>query len=115
MLVVSSADYSTCNTSNPISRFAGGDAVYEFHRSGLFYFISGIPGHCRSGQRLIVRVIHPSAPDLAPSPAPAPATDEESHADSGQAPGVRSAATLSVVSFFVTAFAALLLVFYLFM
>ncbi|KAK6154477.1 hypothetical protein DH2020_008725 [Rehmannia glutinosa] len=62
VLVVNSADYLNCNTSNPISKFEDGNTVFQFDRSGLFYFISGQPGHCRSGQRLIIRVMHPSKP-----------------------------------------------------
>lgn len=76
VLVVNSSDYKSCNTSNPISKFNDGDTVFEFDRSGFFYFISGKHGHCKSGQRLIIRVMHPSeieneAPESAPATAPA--------------------------------------------
>ncbi|KAH6775829.1 hypothetical protein C2S52_013390 [Perilla frutescens var. hirtella] len=111
VLVVSAADYETCNTSNPIAKFEDEKTVYEFDRPGLFYFISGQPGHCKSGQRLIVRVMHPSqvsAPELAPSPAPAPAEDSGGDSDdSGFLPKVSSGFPDSVVSYFVTAFAGL--------
>ncbi|XP_073309367.1 early nodulin-like protein 21 [Primulina huaijiensis] len=76
VLVVSSADYLNCNTANPISKFEDGSSVFQFDRSGFYYFMSGKPGHCISGQRLIVRVMHPSeigVPSSAPAPAPAPA------------------------------------------
>ncbi|KZV57544.1 mavicyanin-like [Dorcoceras hygrometricum] len=71
VLVVSSADYLNCNTASPVSKFEDGDSVFRFDRSGFFYFISGQPGHCKSGQRLIIRVMHPSEIG-SPSPAPCP-------------------------------------------
>ncbi|KAL7088100.1 hypothetical protein ACP275_13G108400 [Erythranthe tilingii] len=78
VLVVSSADYLNCNTSNPIAKYEDGKTVFTFDRPGFFYFISGQSNHCQSGQRLIVRVMHPSeveAPELAPSPAAAGGRD----------------------------------------
>lgn len=122
VLVVSPVDYITCNTSNPISRFEDGNTVFEFDRSGFFYFISGQPGHCRSGQRLIVRVMHPShaeapvpalvmSPELAPSPAMAPGGYGGVSGESG----VSSAVKLSVVSSVVTVLAGLVIVVVLFL
>ncbi|KAL6543082.1 hypothetical protein OROHE_010602 [Orobanche hederae] len=119
VLVVNSADYSTCNTSNPISKFEDGNTVFKFDRSGLFYFISGHPGHCKLGQRLIVRVMHPSnigAPVLAPSPAPGP-SGESGDGDSGDGrlPGATSAGNLSVVSYSALLGVIIVMVYYLFM
>ncbi|KAG6423877.1 hypothetical protein SASPL_114282 [Salvia splendens] len=74
---------------------------------GFFYFISGQPGHCKLGQRLIVRVMHPLQPDLPPASAP-------SGGDSGW-PEFSSTAKLSVVSYFVAAFVALAVTFWLFL
>lgn len=124
--MVSPVDYITCNTSNPISRFEDGNTVFEFDRSGFFYFISGQPGHCRSGQRLIVRVMHPShaeapvpalvmSPEPAPSPAMAPGGyGGDSGGVSGES-GVSSAVKLSVVSSVVTVLAGLVILVVLFL
>ncbi|EPS62797.1 hypothetical protein M569_11993, partial [Genlisea aurea] len=68
VLEVDSGDYKTCNASNPIGKFDGGDTIFEFDRSGSFYFISGQSGHCEAGQKLIVRVMHT---EIAPSPSEA--------------------------------------------
>ncbi|KAG5546722.1 hypothetical protein RHGRI_018784 [Rhododendron griersonianum] len=57
VLVVSKEDYENCITSNPISKFADGNTVFAFDHFGFFYFISGQTGHCKSGQRLIIRVM----------------------------------------------------------
>ncbi|KAL3614702.1 hypothetical protein CASFOL_041459 [Castilleja foliolosa] len=119
VLVVSSADYLNCNTSNPLSKFEDGKSVFQFDRSGPFYFISGQPGHCKLGQRLIIRVLHPvkvEAPVLAPSLAPAPAPGGESGGDSGQwrAPAKSSTGKLYVVSYFMTAVVGFFVIVYLF-
>lgn len=63
--------YQNCTTLNPISKYNDGKTVFKFNRSGFFYFISGEPGHCEAGQKLIVRVMHHSEyqpPVSAPSP-----------------------------------------------
>ncbi|KAG8386016.1 hypothetical protein BUALT_Bualt03G0105200 [Buddleja alternifolia] len=115
VLVVNSADYLECNAANPISKFEDGNTVFQFDRSGFFYFISGQPGHCKSGQRLIVRVMHPSEVEV-PAPAPSPVAGGGSGGDSGSnwgPPGVNSTSKLSVVSYFLTAFAGFLVIFYL--
>ncbi|KAL0399117.1 UNVERIFIED_CONTAM: Early nodulin-like protein 1 [Sesamum radiatum] len=113
VLLVSSDDYLTCNTLNPISKFDDGSTVFQFDRSGLFYFISGQPGHCRSGQRLVIRVMHPSemeAPELAPSPS----SGGGSGGDVGM-PADNSTAKRSGISYFVTALAGVSVILYLFM
>ncbi|KAI3466415.1 hypothetical protein Pfo_023078 [Paulownia fortunei] len=120
VLVVNSADYLNCNTSHPISKFEDGSTVFQFDRPGFFYFISGQPGHCKSGQRLIIRVMHPSeveAPELAPSPAAGGGSGGDSGGNSGDwgPPGVNSTTKLSVVSHFMTALAGLFVILYLFM
>ncbi|KAL2473118.1 mavicyanin-like [Forsythia ovata] len=124
VLVVNSADYLNCNTSNPISKFDDGNTVFRFDRSGFFYFISGQSGHCKSGQRLIVRVMHPSeveSPVSSPSPVPSPAEAERSGGDGGWdsddwgPPGISSTTRLTVASYFMTALAGILVILYLFM
>ncbi|KAL8462232.1 hypothetical protein ACS0TY_032512 [Phlomoides rotata] len=107
VLVVTAADYLNCNTSNPISKFEDGDTIFQFDAPGFFYFISGLPDHCESGQKLIIRVMHPSAAE-----APAPLAG---HGDWPGPAAVNSTTKFSVVSYFVTALAGLFVVFYMFM
>ncbi|KAL7103339.1 hypothetical protein ACP275_08G173500 [Erythranthe tilingii] len=113
VLVVSPVGYLTCNTTNPISRFDDGDTVFQFDRPGFFYFISGEPGHCKSGQRLIVRVMHPSqAPEVSPSPAPSPSGGSGRDGGGGSgSPGVSAAVKVTVVSCFVAAVVGLFVVY----
>ncbi|KAL3851130.1 hypothetical protein ACJIZ3_013012 [Penstemon smallii] len=114
VLEVTSADYLKCNTANPISKYEDGNStVFQFHRPGFFYFISGEPDHCNSGQRLIVRVMHPSeqveAPVLAPSGGPSGGWEW------GAPPTVNSTTKLEVVSYFLTTLAGLFIILYMFM
>ncbi|KAG0466766.1 hypothetical protein HPP92_018346 [Vanilla planifolia] len=73
VLLVDREDYSSCNTANPVRQFTDGNTTFRFDRYGFFYFISGEPGHCLGGEKLIVRVmVHPEMGGTAPSPAPMP-------------------------------------------
>ncbi|KAJ4974227.1 hypothetical protein NE237_007401 [Protea cynaroides] len=71
VLEVNYNNYKNCNVSDPISKFNDGNTVYRFGRYGFFYFISGEPGHCKSGQKMVIRVmvqpgIEPSGSALSP-------------------------------------------------
>jgi hypothetical protein len=70
VLVVNHDDYKQCSTDAPLSRFTDGDTKFTFDRFGLFYFVSGAPGHCEAGQRMIARVMAPSSLTGAPAAAP---------------------------------------------
>ncbi|CBI36092.3 unnamed protein product, partial [Vitis vinifera] len=61
VLVVDKWDFYHCNSSSPISSFKNGKSVIKLERPGSFYFISGDPEHCKSGQRLVISVmaLHP--------------------------------------------------------
>ncbi|GAV77557.1 Cu_bind_like domain-containing protein, partial [Cephalotus follicularis] len=84
VLVVDKFDYYHCNTSEPITAFNDGKTVIKLDRPGSFYFISGVPDHCKNGQRLFIDVmgLHPDPqsppwaafpPFIAPAPAPSSA------------------------------------------
>ncbi|TVU22626.1 hypothetical protein EJB05_32339, partial [Eragrostis curvula] len=72
VLVVDREAFDACNTTDPVAVFTDGATAFRLHRPGFFCFISGEPGHCEDGQRLVVRVMVHSA---APAPAPGPAVD----------------------------------------
>ncbi|XP_030466218.1 early nodulin-like protein 14 [Syzygium oleosum] len=81
VLQVTRADYLSCSASSPVAQYVnkGGEAKVELERSGPYYFISGAPGHCEKGQKLIVLVLSPRnayARVSSPAPAPAPAEHE---------------------------------------
>ena len=56
VLLVSHDDYKQCSTETPVRRFTGGDTKFTLDGLGPFYFVSGVPGHCEKGQRMIARV-----------------------------------------------------------
>ncbi|XP_065866535.1 early nodulin-like protein 7 [Euphorbia lathyris] len=74
--------YYHCNTSSSIVYFNNGRSTINLEKSGMFFFISGAPNHCKNGQRLIVDVMslhhqrsnsppsiaNPPQSNLAPSP-----------------------------------------------
>ncbi|KAK8933337.1 Early nodulin-like protein 1 [Platanthera zijinensis] len=75
VLLVTKEAYNTCNTSNPTINLSDGNSVFVLDQSGPSYFISGAPGHCAQGQKLVVVVmaVRNNPPSSPPSPAPAPA------------------------------------------
>uniref|UniRef100_A0A803MLS0 Phytocyanin domain-containing protein n=2 Tax=Chenopodium quinoa TaxID=63459 RepID=A0A803MLS0_CHEQI len=81
-----------CNKSNATATYTDGNTVIKLERPGYIYFISGNEDHCRKGQRLIVDVISPHSPPVAPPPgshgqppeSPAPAA--ESPAPTAESP-----------------------------
>ncbi|XP_044955703.1 early nodulin-like protein 1 [Hordeum vulgare subsp. vulgare] len=70
VLLVNHDDYKMCSTVTPVTRFADGDTKFKFDRTGFFYFVSGVPGHCEAGQRMMVRVVGHSSLAAAPAKPP---------------------------------------------
>nr|CAB3450385.1 unnamed protein product [Digitaria exilis] len=72
VLVVDRPAFDACNTTEPLAAFTDGATTVRLDRPGFFCFISGEPGHCEEGQRLVVRVmVHPATLAAAPGPGPA--------------------------------------------
>ncbi|KAK1664209.1 hypothetical protein QYE76_052368 [Lolium multiflorum] len=53
VLLVDREDFDACNATEPIARSDDGSTTFPLDRPGFFCFISGHPGHCEEGQRLI--------------------------------------------------------------
>ncbi|CAO2835757.1 unnamed protein product [Amaranthus hypochondriacus] len=124
VLLVGKDDYMNCNVKNPLLKFDDGNTIYEFDHSGFVYFISGNPGHCELGQKMIIRVMvqsavhHPTVSAPAPSvegPIGAPDGGNGLNTDSWAPPAVNSTDMLSVTSCFITLFMGVVMVLYLFM
>ncbi|XP_016436405.2 early nodulin-like protein 5 [Nicotiana tabacum] len=57
VLVVTEAEYEKCKSAHPIFFSNNGTSIYKLDRPGLFYFISGVSGHCDKGMKMIVKVL----------------------------------------------------------
>ncbi|KAL3837757.1 hypothetical protein ACJIZ3_022348 [Penstemon smallii] len=63
VLVVTEEEYERCRSAHPMFFSNNGDTVYTLDRPGLFYFISGVAGHCERGLKMIVKVLdQPESP-----------------------------------------------------
>lgn len=98
VMVVMVDDYDKCKSSNPISYFNNGDTVFSLDRSGFFYFISGVSGHCRRGLKMVVKVLEPHNHPTPPSSASLNSTS-----------GTSSTMPTSLVAMFVAVLGFLLL------
>ncbi|XVF08829.1 hypothetical protein REPUB_Repub07fG0037300 [Reevesia pubescens] len=62
VLVVTEDEYDKCQPSHPQFFSNNGDTVFTLDRPGLFYFISGVTGHCQKGQKMIIKVLEAASP-----------------------------------------------------
>ncbi|KAK4349986.1 hypothetical protein RND71_029299 [Anisodus tanguticus] len=62
VMAVTREEYEKCKSVHPIFFSNNGKSVYKLDRPGLFYFISGVSGHCNRGQKMIVKVLEPASP-----------------------------------------------------
>lgn len=94
VMEVTKEEYKKCRSSHPFYYSNDGDTVVKLERPGLFYFISGVGGHCERGLKMIVKVLdlHQTHNQTAP---PSP-----SNPDHGDDDAPRSAA-VSTASHFV--------------
>ncbi|KAL4278081.1 hypothetical protein GQ457_03G045740 [Hibiscus cannabinus] len=67
---VTEAAYDTCNGTNPIATHSSGPVSITLNRTGEFYFICSVPGHCTGGQKLSVDVRN--GPRTSPTPGSSP-------------------------------------------
>jgi hypothetical protein len=99
VLLVDRPSFDACNATEPLAAFADGATTVRLDRPGFFCFISGEPGHCEQGQRLVVRVmVHPA---LAAAPGPdgasAPGTSAQPGHGGGR-PGASSSGAVAQVA-----------------
>ncbi|KAJ4972780.1 hypothetical protein NE237_005954 [Protea cynaroides] len=64
VLVVSDDEYEKCHSTHPIFFSNNGNTTYMLDNPSLFYFISGVSGHCAKGQKMIIKVLEP--PNISP-------------------------------------------------
>ncbi|KAF3444525.1 hypothetical protein FNV43_RR14217 [Rhamnella rubrinervis] len=59
VMEVTEEDYKKCNSTHPTFFSNTGNTVFRFDHPGLFYFVSGVSGHCDKGQKMIIKVMSP--------------------------------------------------------
>lgn len=93
VMLVREDEYDKCHSAHPLSYSNNGNTDIKLDRPGLFYFMSGVQGHCERGQKMIIKVLEPATP-------PQPSTDSSSQKKNG-APAMISSSTvmLCIVSF----------------
>ncbi|KAK7330217.1 hypothetical protein VNO77_24404 [Canavalia gladiata] len=91
VMVVSEEEYEKCDSSRPLFFSNNGDTVFKFDRPGLFYFISGVSGHCDRGQKMIIKVMDIEA-------ASSPQSENENAQKSPSKGGVAEMTPISVKS-----------------
>ncbi|XP_050377501.1 mavicyanin-like [Argentina anserina] len=66
VMVVTEEEYDKCSSTRPIF-FSKESTEYKLDRPGLFYFMSGVSGHCQRGQKMIIKVLEPASPPQPPA------------------------------------------------
>ncbi|XP_028753739.1 mavicyanin-like [Neltuma alba] len=107
VIEVNEEDYNKCKASRPLFFSNNGDTVFTFDRPGLFFFISGVSGHCDRGQKIVVKVLDVQAH----SPPPqnqnqnddqnSPHTEAASSSSHSAGPFAKTTSALLVVSSFI--------------
>ncbi|KAL9251538.1 Early nodulin-like protein [Drosera capensis] len=52
VIQVTAQSYNSCDLKDPILNMNDGNSLFNLTSKGVFYFISGQPGHCEKGQKL---------------------------------------------------------------
>ncbi|XP_043693767.1 mavicyanin-like [Telopea speciosissima] len=67
VMQVTHSDFQACNVSSPMLTYATGNDSVVIKKTGHYYFLCGVPGHCQLGQKVDIRVPKSSVA-TAPSP-----------------------------------------------
>ncbi|XP_042510284.1 mavicyanin-like [Macadamia integrifolia] len=67
VMQVTHQEFKACNVSSPMLTLATGNDSLVVKRTGHYYFLCGVPGHCLIGQKVDIRVPK-SSEGVAPSP-----------------------------------------------
>ncbi|CAN6807255.1 unnamed protein product [Brassica oleracea] len=61
VMEVSFKDYELCNPNSALATYHSEYEPVKLNRTGHYYFICGVPGHCECGQKLEVLVTAPAS------------------------------------------------------
>ncbi|XP_010484775.1 PREDICTED: mavicyanin-like [Camelina sativa] len=80
-------DFEMCESSKPLMKYTSGSDSISLTKPGLKQFICGVPGHCKSGQKLQIHVLPTSlGPVTAPVPRPVRSPSSSSSPSPANAP-----------------------------
>ncbi|KAK2663561.1 hypothetical protein Ddye_002135 [Dipteronia dyeriana] len=94
VIVVTEDEYKKCRSSHPIFFSNNGDTVFTLEQPGLFYFISGVGGHCERGMKMIIKVLEPESPPQSQNQSSSPTDNNKNGAGY-----IRAAAIASPITF----------------
>nr|XP_043629694.1 mavicyanin-like [Erigeron canadensis] len=57
VIQVTKESYNACNLKDPILFMNNGNSLFNITSPGVFYFTSGVSGHCGKGQKLQISVL----------------------------------------------------------
>ncbi|PIA56197.1 hypothetical protein AQUCO_00700507v1 [Aquilegia coerulea] len=81
VLAVTEQEYDKCRSAHPVFFSNNGDTEFKLDRPGLYYFISGVTGHCERGLKMVIKVLDPenlSPPAVQPN-STAPTASSKPH------------------------------------
>ncbi|CAI9774028.1 unnamed protein product [Fraxinus pennsylvanica] len=67
VLEVTEEEYEKCRSTHPMFFSNNGNSTYTLDHPGLYYFMSGVSGHCERGLKMIIKVLEPESPQVANS------------------------------------------------
>ncbi|KAL1190649.1 Mavicyanin [Cardamine amara subsp. amara] len=70
VMEVNFQDFESCNPSSALATYQSEYEPVNLNRTGHYYFICGVPGHCESGQKLDVLVLPASLRKTSPTTQP---------------------------------------------
>lgn len=104
VLEVTQEDYEKCRSAHPLFYSNNGNTIYTLNRSDLFYFISGVSGHCERGLKMIIKVLEEEA-----SPPQSANQTARTSSSSKNLPAAATPAASIVMSFILSLFGVVLM------
>ncbi|KAF8388029.1 hypothetical protein HHK36_026695 [Tetracentron sinense] len=77
VMQVNHTDYKSCNITTPMATHSTGNDSIAISRTGHYYFLCGVPGHCQAGQKVDIRIARASS-SVAPTPSVSPSPSSSS-------------------------------------
>ncbi|OAY56287.1 mavicyanin-like [Manihot esculenta] len=75
VIQVTEQNYISCNLTAPLLYMKNGNSLFNITTHGVFYFTSGIPGHCEKKQKLRISVLSGNGSAYSPSYGPSALPD----------------------------------------